>query len=79
MDSLKDDLTEVFADVFDLDDIVLTPEMTASDVDGWDSLAQIRLVVAAEQRFNVQFTADEISNLANVGDFMRLIAEKVQS
>jgi acyl carrier protein len=69
-------LTEVFRDVFDDDDIVVTPELTASDVDEWDSLRHIRLVAAIERRFAVNFSAAEIGRLKNVGQLVSLITEK---
>lgn len=69
-------LTEVFQDVFDDDDIVLTPRTTASDVPGWDSQAHVNLVVAAEARFGIRFRTAELESLHNVGDFVQLIARK---
>ncbi len=69
-------LTQVFRDVFDDDDIVLTPETTAADVEGWDSQAHVNLVVAAEVRFSVRFRTAELESLHNVGEFARLITDK---
>lgn len=69
-------LTEVFHDVFDDDTIVVTPELTASDVDEWDSLRHIRLVAAVERRFGLSFSAAEIGRLKNVGQLVSLISEK---
>lgn len=69
-------LTEVFHDVFDDDTIVVTPELTASDVDEWDSLRHIRLVAAIERRFGLNFSAAEIGRLKNVGHLVSLISEK---
>ncbi|MGY3499920.1 acyl carrier protein [Bradyrhizobium sp. USDA 4471] len=69
-------LTSVFRDVFDEDDLVLTPEMTADDVDGWDSLSHIRLVLAVSKSFGVKFSASEIGGLKNVGEFVQLIQKK---
>ena len=69
-------LTEVFHDVFDDDSIVVTPELTASDVDEWDSLRHIRLVAAIERRFGLNFSAAEIGRLKNVGQLVSLIGEK---
>lgn len=69
-------LTEVFRDVFDDDDIVLTPETTAEDVAGWDSAAHVNLIVAAEMRFGVRFRTAELEGLYDVGAFVRLIAAK---
>jgi acyl carrier protein len=69
-------LTAIFRDVFDEDDLALTPETTADDVDGWDSLTHIRLVLAVSKAFGVKFSASEIGNLKNVGEFAALIEKK---
>lgn len=66
-------LTQVFHDVFDDDSIVVTPELTADDVDEWDSLAHIRLVVAVEKKFGMKFSAAEVGELKNVGELVTLI------
>ena len=70
-------LSAIFRDVFDEDDLLLSPETTADDVDGWDSLTHIRLVLAVSKAFNVKFSASEIGNLKNVGEFAALIEKKV--
>ncbi len=70
-------LTELFREVFDNDDLVLTPETTAADVEGWDSQAHVNLIVAAEMKFGVRFRAAELDSLHNVGDFAALIATKM--
>jgi acyl carrier protein len=66
----------IFADVFDDDGIVIKPTTVAADVDGWDSLAHIRLVVALEQAFHVRFTAAEASSFENVGQVVESIIKK---
>lgn len=71
-----DKLTTVFRNVFDEDDLVLTPTMTADDVDGWDSLSHIRLVLAVSKAFGVKFSASEVGELKNVGEFAALIRTK---
>jgi acyl carrier protein len=70
-------LTAIFRDVFFEDDLVLSPETTADDVDGWDSLTHIRLVLAVSKAFGVKFSASEIGNLKNVGEFVGLIEKKI--
>jgi len=69
-------LTTVFREVFDEDELNLTPQTTADDVDGWDSLSHIRLVLAVSRAFGVKFSASEIGNLKNVGEFADLIEKK---
>jgi acyl carrier protein len=68
----------IFHDIFDDDAIVLRPTMTAQDVDGWDSLANIRLIVAIEREFSLKFTSVEISHLENVGQLIALVQSKLR-
>ena len=72
-------LTPIFRDIFDDDDLVPTPELTADQVDGWDSLAHINLIVAIEQDFDIRFAAAEIEGLKNVGEFVATLAGKLES
>ncbi|WP_462380230.1 acyl carrier protein [Pseudomonas sp. Marseille-QA0892] len=69
-------LTPVFHDVFDDESIVLTPETTADQIEGWDSQTHVLLIVAAEQRFGIKFRTSELESLKNVGHFANLIREK---
>ena len=66
-------LTEIFKDVFDEDSIEVTPELSAKDVDGWDSLTHIRLILTIEKAFKIKFSTSEIGKLENVGDLVALI------
>jgi acyl carrier protein len=66
-------LAQIFESVFDEDSVELTPELSAKDVDGWDSLAHIRLILTVEKAFKIKFSTSEIGKLANVGDLVRLI------
>ena len=70
-------LNEVFREVFDDDDIVLTSEMTANDIDGWDSLSHVNLILTIEATFNIRFTRTELMKLKNVGDLQSVIAAKL--
>ncbi|MCR5416407.1 MAG: acyl carrier protein [Pseudobutyrivibrio sp.] len=72
------ELTEIFWDVFDDEDIELTDETTADDIEDWDSLEQINLVVACEKKFNIKFDMKEIQSLKNVGEMVDTILSKVQ-
>ncbi len=66
-------LTQIFEDVFDEDSIKVTSELTAKDVDGWDSLTHIRLILTVEKAFKIKFSTSEIGKLENVGDLVALI------
>lgn len=74
---IKDRLQNVFATVFDNDTIELTPELTADDVDEWDSLSHINLMIAIELEFDIEFDQSEIQNFANVGELMASIEAKI--
>jgi acyl carrier protein len=69
-------LTKNFHDVFDDDSINVTPQLSAKDVDGWDSLTHIRLILTVEKAFKIKFSASEIGKLENVGDLVKLIKER---
>jgi acyl carrier protein len=66
-------LAKIFEDVFDDESIALTPELSAKDVDGWDSLTHIRLLLTVEKAFKTKFTTSEIGKLENLGDLVALI------
>jgi acyl carrier protein len=66
-------LAEIFQDVFEEDSIVVTSELTAKDVDGWDSLTHIRLMLTVGRAFKIKFSTTEIGHLENVGDLVKLI------
>jgi acyl carrier protein len=68
---------EVFRDELELDDLVLTDETTADDVEEWDSLSHVQLVVALEKAFNIKFTSREILSWDNVGDLVDCIGKKL--
>jgi len=71
-----DSLTEVFRSVFEDDSIVLKPEMTANDVEGWDSLSHVVLILAIENHFKIKFNTKELLTLKNVGDLLNSIESK---
>ena len=66
-------LTDVFRDVLDQPGLVLTRETTADQFEGWDSLTNVRLMVAAEMEFGTRFDTAGINSLRNVGDLVDLI------
>ncbi len=66
-------LNEVFRDVFDDDDIVVTPNTTADDIEDWDSIEHITLIGAVEDEFGMKFKMGEVSGMNNVGDMLKII------
>jgi acyl carrier protein len=66
-------LAEIFQSVFDEDSIKITPELSAKDVEGWDSLTHIRLLLTIEKAFKIKFSTSEIGKLQNVRDLVTLI------
>jgi acyl carrier protein len=74
-----DELTEIFRDVFVRDDLTLTSELSARDVEGWDSFKQIEIILATEQRFGIRLNTREIDGLRNVGDLARTVSAKLSA
>jgi acyl carrier protein len=68
---------EIFCDVLDNEDIVLTDTTTSDDIEEWDSLSHIQLVVSIEKSFKLKFTAADISSWRNVGEMCEAIAAKI--
>lgn len=69
-------MTPIFRDVLDNDDIVLKEVTTAQDIEEWDSLSHIQLVVAIEKKFKIRFTTAELTSFKNVGEMAAGIARK---
>ena len=69
-------INEVFREVFDDDEIQVTRATTARDVEGWDSLMHVTLIVNLEKAFGVRFSSGEVAALKNVGDLDDLIAAR---
>ena len=70
-------MQDIFIDVLDNDDIVLTEDTTADDIEEWDSLSHIQLVVGIENHFKIKLTSKEIMECANVGDMADCIKGKI--
>jgi len=73
----REKLQEVFQDVFDDDEIEIAAETTADDIDAWDSLTHVQLIVAVEKAFGLKFSTVEVMKLKNVGEFIALIDKKI--
>ncbi len=76
-EEIKSEVAQIFRDVLDNDGIILNRETTAADVEGWDSLAHINLIVAIEKEFKIKFDLMELKPLQNVGELFDLIQRKI--
>jgi acyl carrier protein len=80
MSDVREQVQDVFRDVFEDPALILQDNMTAEDVEGWDSLAHINLIIALEKRLSIKFATAEISRLkedgSNVGTMLELVARK---
>ena len=76
-DEIMAKVNEIFRDVFDDESLVITDSTNSDDIEDWDSLEQINLVVACEKKFNVKFDMKEIQALKNVGEMVDTILSKL--
>jgi len=73
---ILEEVQEIFRDVLDNEEIELKNETVADDIDEWDSLSHIQLIVAIEKHFKVKFTSKEILSWKNVGEMIDALAAK---
>ena len=76
--NILEQLQSVFRDVFDDETIILTEETTSRDIEDWDSLSQINIIVACEEEFGVKFKIDDVVKLDSVGTIVNMIEEKMR-
>jgi acyl carrier protein len=74
--TLHERLESIFRNVFNDDDLSLADSTTASDVEGWDSVAHINLMFSIENEFGVQFAGNELAEFTNIGELKRSLAAK---
>jgi acyl carrier protein len=77
MQEIMDTQSAIIREVFENDDLVVTRDTTADDVDEWDSLTHLQLIAAIEHKFKVRFALGELQALKNVGDMADLIQKKL--
>jgi acyl carrier protein len=70
-------LQGVFDDLFQDSSLNVTPDLSAHDVEEWDSLMNVQLMVAAEQQFSISISAVDVENLQTVSDLIRMIRNKL--
>lgn len=71
------EVQNIFRTVFDDSHLVITDSTNANDIDDWDSLEQINIILTVSKKFNVKFEINEVSNLKNVGEIVDLIYQKI--
>ncbi len=74
---ITEKVNEIFCDIFDDDELVITDETTAADIEDWDSLEQINILVAIEKAFKIKFSVGEVEGLKNVGEMLDLVEAKL--
>lgn len=75
MDNLLPEVQDVFRDVFDRPDLVITRDSNALSVEGWDSLTHINLVMSIERKYKIKFALGELKELENVGELLDLMGK----
>ncbi|ABM03429.1 putative acyl carrier protein [Psychromonas ingrahamii 37] len=75
---IKNILQELFRDILDIENLVLENKTSANEIEEWDSLAHINLIVAIEREFNIKFALGELQDLKNIGNIMNLISIKIK-
>jgi len=76
LDELYNGIEEVFDEVF-MQKVLAKPELTAKDVDEWDSLQHVSLILSIEQKFKIRFRVGEVEGTKNVGDLAKLIEKRL--
>lgn len=76
--NILNELNSIFVDYFDDESLTLIHSTTADDIEEWDSLAQVGLLVMIEKKFKLEFTVQEVSELKNIGDMCKLISLKLE-
>ena len=72
-------LTGIFRKVFNNDLLVLTNNLTANDIDHWDSLSHMILITEIEKDFSIKFRLKDLNRMKNVGDMIDIISSKLQT
>ena len=76
---IKEQTNQIFKEIFEDSNIEIHDEMTAKEVEKWDSLSHLSMISDVEKKFGVKFKLKELVNMKNVGDMLRLIEAKLQA
>jgi len=76
MSQTLEEINEVFQEVFEDEDLDVRAQTSARDIDDWDSLMHVNLILAVESRFDVRFTSTEVAALKDVGELVELVEKK---
>ncbi len=77
MDEIKNKMNQIFCEIFNNPDLVIEDEMTAADVEGWDSLSHLKLITSVEKAFDISISGFEVMGLKNIGDMIHLVDQKL--
>lgn len=76
-DEVKTEVRDAMREVFNRDDLEINDDMTADDIEEWDSMEHITLIFSLESRFGIKFKTEEIGGIQNVGEFINVISAKL--
>lgn len=76
-DQILDRLQEIFRDVLNDQNLIILPKMSAEDIEDWDSLSHVNLIVSIQKDFKIKFKLGEVETLNNIGDMIELIKQKI--
>jgi len=71
-------LTDIFRDIFEEDNLIVTDETTAGDIEAWDSLTHLSMISEVESKFRIRFKMKEITTMKNVGEMITIICERAK-
>ena len=77
MEEIYERVNGVFRDVFDDESITVNANTTSADIEDWDSLEHINLIVAIENEFGIKFGMNEVTGMKNVGEMVKIINDKI--
>ena len=76
-DDIKKSIQQIFRDIFDDEQLNISDETNAGDIEDWDSLEQINILVAIQREFTIKFSIDDVEKLENVGQTIDLVESKL--